>query len=85
MGEEIRRLSNLVDEFNVPFHSDMLVLNVYKKELHSHVENGLGSNLRARLSTAVAMNIEAAQRDMTGNVIVQCNPHYIQLVIDVFL
>ncbi|XP_014287762.1 transmembrane GTPase Marf isoform X3 [Halyomorpha halys] len=65
MSEEIRRLSNLVDEFNVPFHSEMLVLNVYKKELHSHVENGLGSNLRARLSTAVAMNIETAQREMT--------------------
>lgn len=65
LSEEIRRLSNLVDEFNIPFHPDQLVLNVYKKELHGHVENGLGSNLRARLSTALAMNIEASQREMT--------------------
>jgi len=62
--DEIRRLSVLVDEFNLPFHSDPLVLNVYKKELHSHVEAGLGSNLRARLSTALAMNIDQSQREM---------------------
>lgn len=66
LNEEIRRLSVLVDEFNLPFHPEPLVLNVYKKELHSHVENGLGSNLRTRLSTALAMNIENSQREMTG-------------------
>ncbi|XP_019876372.2 transmembrane GTPase Marf [Aethina tumida] len=65
LNEEIRRLSNLVDEFNLPFHPEPLVLNVYKKELHLHVETGLGSNLRARLSTALAMNMEASQREMT--------------------
>lgn len=65
LNEEIRRLSVLVDEFNLPFHPEQLVLNVYKKELHLHVENGLGSNLRARLSTALAMNIENSQREMT--------------------
>ncbi|CAH0389939.1 unnamed protein product [Bemisia tabaci] len=63
--EEIRRLNVLVDEFNQPFHSDPLVLNVYKKELHSHVESGLDSNLRGRLSTALAMNIDNSQREMT--------------------
>ncbi|BES91771.1 fzo-like conserved region [Nesidiocoris tenuis] len=65
LSEEIRRLSTLVDEFNIPFHTEQLVLNVYKKELHHHVENGLGSNLRARLSTALALNIDASQREMT--------------------
>lgn len=65
LNEEIRRLSNLVDDFNLPFHAEPLVLNVYKKELHSHVETGLGSNLRARLSTALALNMEASQREMT--------------------
>lgn len=65
LNEEIRRLSNLVDDFNLPFHPEPLVLNVYKKELHSHVEAGLGSNLRARLSTALALNMEASQREMT--------------------
>lgn len=68
LNEEIRRLSNLVDEFNLPFHPEPLVLNVYKKELHSHVETGLGSNLRARLSTALAMNIESSQREMTEKI-----------------
>lgn len=65
LSEEIRRLSVLVDEFSLPFHPEPLVLNVYKKELHLHVESGLGSNLRARLSTALALNIEKSQREMT--------------------
>lgn len=42
LSEEIRRLAVLVDEFSVPFHPESLVLNVYKRELHTHVENGLG-------------------------------------------
>uniref|UniRef100_A0A2M3Z1T2 Putative transmembrane gtpase marf n=1 Tax=Anopheles braziliensis TaxID=58242 RepID=A0A2M3Z1T2_9DIPT len=66
LNEEIWRLNVLVDEFNLPFHTDPLVLNVYKKEINAHVENGLGSNLRARLSTALAMNVETAQREMTA-------------------
>ncbi|XP_063975303.1 transmembrane GTPase Marf isoform X2 [Diachasmimorpha longicaudata] len=65
LNEEIRRLAVLVDEFSVPFHPECLVLNVYKRELHTHVENGLGSNLRARLSTALALNMESSQREMT--------------------
>lgn len=66
LNEEIWRLGVLVDEFNLPFHTEPLVLNVYKKEINAHVETGLGSNLRARLSTALAMNVETAQREMTG-------------------
>ena len=66
LSEEIRRLSLMVDEFSAPFHPDPLVMNVYKKELHNHVEAGLGSNLKGRLSTAVAANMESSQRDMTG-------------------
>lgn len=65
LSEEIRRLPVLVDEFNSQFHPEQLVLTVYKKELHQHVETGLGSNLRARLSTLLAMNIENSQREMT--------------------
>lgn len=44
LNEEIRRLAVLVDEFSVPFHPEPLVLNVYKRELHTHVENGLGDS-----------------------------------------
>jgi mitofusin len=67
LSEEIRHLSMLVDEFSLPFHSEQLPLSVYKRELHFHVENVLGSNLQARLSTALTMNIENSQREMTGN------------------
>ena len=67
LSEEIDRLSVLVDEFNLPFHPEQLVLNVYKEELHRHVENGLVSKLRARLSTTFELMIEKIQREMTGN------------------
>ena len=79
LNEEIRRLASLVDEFNAPFHPDQLVLNVYKRELYAHVEAGLGSNLRFRLSSSVSMEVERAQRDMIGNyitiVIIDKNNH----------
>ncbi|XP_046867602.1 transmembrane GTPase Marf isoform X2 [Drosophila willistoni] len=65
LNEEIWRLGVLIDEFNMPFHPERLVLNIYKKEMNAHVESGLGSNLRARLSMALAMNVEAAQSEMT--------------------
>lgn len=68
LSDEIRRLSVLVDEFHAPFHSEQLVLQVYKKELHNHVEACLGSNLRARLSTALALNMETSQKEMADRV-----------------
>lgn len=74
LNEEIRRLSVLVDEFNEPFHPDPLVLNVYKKTLHAHVESGLGSNLRARLSSALALNIESSQAEMTNRMLALLGP-----------
>lgn len=49
LSEEIRRLSVLVDEFSDPFHPDPLVVNVFKSKLNHHIENGVGSNLKARL------------------------------------
>jgi mitofusin len=67
LSEEIRHLSVLVKEFNFPFIPKQAVLNVYKKELNHRVENRLGSNLRARLSTALAKDFEKIQREMTGN------------------
>jgi len=66
LKEEIWRLGVLIDEFNMPFHSEPIVLNIYKRELNTHIENGLGSNLKARLSSALAMNIEQAQEEMTS-------------------
>jgi len=67
LNEEIDHLSVLVDEFHLPFHPEQLGLNMYKKQLYHHVENGLVSKLRERLSTALAVNIENSQREMTGN------------------
>nr|CAG4638256.1 EOG090X01A3 [Cyclestheria hislopi] len=69
LNDEIRRLSILVDEFHAPFHSEPIVLQVYKKELHNHVESCLGSNLRARLSTALALNMETSQKDLTTHIL----------------
>ncbi|KAG8037819.1 hypothetical protein G9C98_006030 [Cotesia typhae] len=66
LNAEIRRLSSLVNDFNVRFHAEPLVLNVYKRELHSYIESGLGSNLRAQLSSVLASNMESSQREMTS-------------------
>merc|ERR1711899_9441 len=64
MSEEIRRLSILVDEFNDPFHPDTLVLNVYKSRLNHHIESGIGSNLKTRLSSDLQVNIESHEQEM---------------------
>merc|ERR1719481_2476293 len=64
LSEEIRRLAVLVDEFNDPFHPDPLVVNVYKSKLARHLESGVGSNLKARLSADLQLNMETQQRDM---------------------
>ena len=64
LSEEIRRLAVLVDEFNDPFHPDPLVVNVSKSKLAHHLESGVGSNLKARLSADLQLNMETQQRDM---------------------
>lgn len=64
LNEEIRRLSLLVSDFERPFSVDTIALGAYKKELHSHVEQGLGSNLKSRLSTALSCNVESTQKQM---------------------
>lgn len=55
------------------------MLNVYKKTLHSHVEAGLGSNMRARLSAAVALNIESSQQEMTKRMVALLAPENQQM------
>ena len=57
-------MSVLVDEFSDPFHPDPLVVNVYKSKLNHHIENGVGSNLKARLSSDLQLNMETQQKDM---------------------
>ena len=62
MSEEIRRLSVLVDDLNDPFHPDPLVVNVYKSRLNHHIENGIGSNLKSRLSANLQLNVESHEQ-----------------------
>lgn len=68
LAEEIKRLSVLINDYEKPFNADPLFLVVYKKDLHTHVERGLGLNLRARLSTALTGTVETAQRDMADRI-----------------
>ncbi|KAH9499383.1 Mitofusin-2 [Bulinus truncatus] len=67
LNDEIRRLSLLVEEFERPFHPDPMLINIYKKELHSHIEQTLGRNLQARCSSLVIQAVEATQKNMTDN------------------
>ena len=57
-------MSVLLDEFNLPFKPAQYE---YMVELHRHVENGLSSELHARLSAKLETNIKNSQRKMTGN------------------
>ncbi|XP_063056827.1 mitofusin-1-like isoform X2 [Engraulis encrasicolus] len=64
MGEEICRLSLLVDEFQSDFHPSPHVLKMYKGELLKHVEEGMGKNLAFRCSDAVNASMQSSQKDM---------------------
>lgn len=65
MAEEIRRLSVLVDDFQLEFHPSSVVLKVYKNELHRHIEEGLGRNLSDRCSSTVSVSLQTTQQEMT--------------------
>ncbi|XP_061594349.1 mitofusin-1b [Cololabis saira] len=64
MEEEICRLHVIVDEFHTDFHPSPHVLKIYKSELLSHVEEGMGKNLAFRCSNAVNMSVQSTQRYM---------------------
>ncbi|XP_070812392.1 mitofusin-2 isoform X2 [Pituophis catenifer annectens] len=64
MAEEIRKLSVLVDEFQLDFHPSPVVLKVYKNELHRHIEEGLGRNMSDRCSGSIAASLQIIQQDM---------------------
>ncbi|RWS26651.1 mitofusin-2-like protein, partial [Leptotrombidium deliense] len=85
LNEEIKRLSILVNDYEKPFSSNPLIISVYKKELHSHVERGLGSNLRARLSTVVSCCVESSQKEMIERVssLIPHNEQQMQLLMNI--
>ncbi|XP_019396861.1 PREDICTED: mitofusin-2 isoform X1 [Crocodylus porosus] len=64
MAEEIRRLSVLVDEYQMDFHPSSVVLKVYKNELHRHIEEGLGRNMSDRCSNVIAASLQTMQQEM---------------------
>ncbi|XP_052759812.1 mitofusin-1-like isoform X3 [Mya arenaria] len=65
LKDEIRRLAILVDEFDRPFHTDQTSLDIYKQELHEHIENGLGRNVQSRCSATLQSALETTQHEMT--------------------
>ncbi|XP_072035110.1 mitofusin-2-like [Amphiura filiformis] len=67
MTDEIRKLSTLVDQFDKSFHSDPLVIKIYKEELQKHLESGLGRNLDQRCSGEVMKAVDVVQTEMTDN------------------
>ncbi|XP_032087786.1 mitofusin-2 isoform X2 [Thamnophis elegans] len=64
MAEEIRKLSVLVDDFQLDFHPSPVVLKVYKNELHRHIEEGLGRNMSDRCSASIASSLQIMQQEM---------------------
>jgi mitofusin len=67
LNDEIKRIYNLIDEYERPFHPEEHQLNWYKKELHKFVENRLGSNLSSRLNNALIQNLEQTQHGIRSN------------------
>ena len=68
MSDEIRRLAHLVGDFDFPFHPHKGFLRNYKKELHGHIEKGLGKNLKARCSAPLVESIEEYKREMQDQI-----------------
>lgn len=64
LSQEIRRLSALVDEYDVVFKPERGALEQYKRSLHKHVESGLGSRLKKRLSSDIGQEMDEAQKEM---------------------
>ncbi|KPJ21378.1 Transmembrane GTPase Marf, partial [Papilio machaon] len=66
LSQEIRRLSALVDEYDAPFRSERGALEQYKRQLHRHVEAGLGQRLKKRLSADIGQEMDTVQQEMAG-------------------
>ncbi|XP_047988337.1 transmembrane GTPase Marf [Leguminivora glycinivorella] len=64
LSQEIRRLAALVDEYDTSFRADRAALEQYKRALHRHVEAGLGSRLKKRLSHDIGHEMDEAQKEM---------------------
>ncbi|KAF6034361.1 MFN2 [Bugula neritina] len=70
LSDELRKLYVLVDEFDRPFHPDAMFLNVYKNELHQHVENGLGKRIQDRCSQVLGELVQISEQRMADKLLV---------------
>eukprot|EP00112_Aurelia_sp_Birch-Aquarium-sp1_P000229 Seg1019.4 transcript_id=Seg1019.4/GoldUCD/mRNA.D3Y31 product=Mitofusin-2 protein_id=Seg1019.4/GoldUCD/D3Y31 len=68
MSDEIKRLGYLVGDFDYPFHPHHGFLKTYKAELYSHIEKGLGKNLKARCSALLLDSIEEYKTEMRDEI-----------------
>ncbi len=59
LNEEIRRLGELVDDFDRPFHPDPMLLVVYKKELNEHLEKQLGKKLMESCASDIHKEVKS--------------------------
>ncbi|CAK1582186.1 unnamed protein product [Parnassius mnemosyne] len=75
LSQEIRRLSALVDEYDAPFRAERAALEQYKRALHRHVEAGLGSRLKKRLSSDIGHEMDAVQKEMAERMYNILPPH----------
>ena len=64
LNDEIKKIYNLIDQYERPFHPEEHQLNWYKKELHKFVEQKLGVNLSSRLNSALLQNLELTQKEI---------------------
>lgn len=71
LNDEIKRLYSIIDEYERPFHPDEYQINWYKKELHTFVEQKLGSNLSTRLNVALIQSLENTQKEIR-NCVLEC-------------
>ncbi|XP_046850405.1 mitofusin-2-like [Xenia sp. Carnegie-2017] len=65
MNDEIKRLGILVNQFDHPFHAHSTVIEIYKRDLVTHIANGLGRNLTARCGLALSQSIDETKQSMT--------------------
>jgi mitofusin len=72
LNDEIRRIYNLIDQYERPFHPEEHQLNWYKKDLHKFVEDKLGLNLSARLNAALLKNLDLTHKDIRGGYFYNC-------------
>ncbi|UYV68629.1 MFN2, partial [Cordylochernes scorpioides] len=64
LAEEIRKLQAIIAEYDRTFNTEPLVLDIYKKELHSFLDQRIEQNLRTKLDSILQHALDDAHKDM---------------------